>query len=143
MYIPVEKSRNLKKSSKAEAAGLTFSLNSGLITVYYRYFVPPCVLYRRVHSLLPSHTHLLSRVWTSRRHRCRPFFPPVLACSFFIAHRVQQSRCFSIFQRVFANSRSRAFSKLICAKEKVPTNVCEYALGGIRTQETDLYQARG
>ena len=28
-------------------------------------------------------------------------------------------------------------------KKKVPTNLYEYALGGARTQETDLYQARG
>ena len=42
-----------------------------------------------------------------------------------------------------ANSRSRAFHKSICAQEKVPTNLYEYALGGARTHETDLYQARG
>ena len=29
--------------------------------------------------------------------RCRPFFPPVLLPSIFIAHRVQQSHCSSIF----------------------------------------------
>ena len=47
------------------------------------------------------------------------FLPPV-----FIAHRVQQSHCSSIFHRVFANSRSRrAFRKSICAQEKVPTNL--------------------
>ena len=81
----------------------------------------------------------LSSFWTSRGHRCRPFFPPVLA-SIFIAHRVQQSHCSSIFHRVkIANSRSRAFRKSICSQEKVPTN----ALGEARTHETDLYQARG
>ena len=42
-----------------------------------------------------------------------------------------------------ANSRSRAFRKSICAQEKIPANIYEYALGGIRTHETDLYQARG
>ena len=40
-------------------------------------------------------------------------------------------------------SRSRAFRKSICAQEKVATNLYEYALGGARTHETDLYQARG
>ena len=44
---------------------------------------------------------------------------------------------------IAANSRSRAFRKSIYAQEKVPTNLYEYALGGIRTHETDLYQARG
>ena len=64
--------------------------------------------------------------------------------SIFIAHRVQHSHYSSIFHRVsVANSRSRAFRKSICAQEKVPTNLYEYALGGARTHETDLYQARG
>ena len=31
----------------------------------------------------------------------------------------------------------------ICAQEKVPTNLYAYALGGARTHEIDLYQARG
>ena len=47
------------------------------------------------------------------------------------------------FSSSVANSRSRAFGKSICAQEKVPTNLYEYALGGVRTHETDLYQARG
>ena len=44
---------------------------------------------------------------------------------------------------IFADSRSRAFRKSIGAQEKVPTNLHECALGGARTHETDLYQARG
>ena len=44
-------------------------------------------------------TLLLSSFWTSRGHRCRSFCPPVLAFNF-IAHRVQQSHCSSIFHRV-------------------------------------------
>ena len=63
--------------------------------------------------------------------------------SIFIAHRVQQSQCSSVFQSSVANSRSRAFRKSICAQEKVPTNLYEYALVGARTHDTDLYQARG
>ena len=47
------------------------------------------------------------------------------------------------FSSSVANSRSRAFRKSICAQEKVPTNLYEYALGGIRTHEPDLCQARG
>ena len=42
----------------------------------------------------------LSSFWTSRGHRCRPFSSPVLAFNFFIAHRVQQFHCSSIFHRV-------------------------------------------
>ena len=48
------------------------------------------------------------------------------------------------FSSSVANSRSpRAFRKSICAQEKVPTKLYEYALAGARTHETDLYQARG
>ena len=49
-----------------------------------------------------SHIYLLSSFWASCGHRCRPFFPPVLTFNFlfFIAHRVQQSHCSSIFHRV-------------------------------------------
>ena len=42
-----------------------------------------------------------------------------------------------------ANSRSRAFRKSSRAQEKLSTNLYEYALGEIRTHETDLYQVRG
>ena len=37
-----------------------------------------------------------------------------------------------------ANSRFRAFRESICAQEKVPTNLYEYALGVTRTREIDL-----
>ena len=49
------------------------------------------------------------------------------------------------FSSSVADSRSRACRKSTCAQEKVPTNLYlyEYALGGIETLETDLYQARG
>ena len=43
------------------------------------------------------------------------------------------------FSSSVANSRSRAFRKSICAKEKLPTNLYEYALEGIRTHETETY----
>ena len=78
---------------------------------------------------------LLSSFWTSCGLRCRPF-PPVRAFSF-IAHKVQHSRCSSISSNV-ANSRFLAFRESICAQEKVPTNLYEYALGGTRTHEIDL-----
>ena len=89
-----------------------------------------------------SRTLLLSSFWTSRSHRCRPFFPPVLAFSFYRAQGSAIPLLVDFLSSV-ANSRSRAFRKSICAQEKVPTNLYEYALGGIRTHETHLYQARG
>ena len=74
--------------------------------------------------------HLLSSFWTSRGHRCLPFSPPVLA---FIFYRTWGSAIPLLvdFSSSVANSRSRAFRKSICAQEKVPTNLHEYALGGI------------
>ena len=37
-----------------------------------------------------------------------------------------------------ANSSFRAYRESICAQEKVPANLCEYALGGTRSHEIDL-----
>ena len=73
-----------------------------------------------------------------------PSFPPVLAFNF--SSRIGFSDPMLVDSPPsVANSRSRAFRKSTCAQEKVPTNLYEYkyALGGIRTHETDLYQARG
>ena len=70
--------------------------------------------------------------------------PPRFLPSIFIAHRVQQSHCSSIVHRVLlTHALALSFRKSICPQEKVPTNLYEYALGGARTRETDLYQARG
>ena len=82
-------------------------------------------------------TLLLSSFWTSRGHRCRPFFPPVLAFNF-LSRIGFSNPTASRFSSSVANSRSRAFRKSICAQEKVPTNLYEYALCGARTHETDL-----
>ena len=48
--------------------------------------------------------------------------PPRFLPSTFIAHRVQQSHCSSIFHRVLL-THAFAFRKSICAQEKVPTNI--------------------
>ena len=55
-------------------------------------------------------TLLLSSFWASRGHRCRPFFPPVLAFNFY---RAQGSAIPLLvdFSSSVANSRSRAFRK--------------------------------
>ena len=63
--------------------------------------------------------------------------------SIFIAHRVQQSHCLSIFHRVLLTHALALSASQFVHKKKVPTNLYEYALGGARTHETDLYQARG
>ena len=70
--------------------------------------------------------------------------PPRFLPSIFIAHRVHSAiPLLADFSSSVAKSRSRVFRKSICAQEKVPTNLYEYALGGNRTHETDLYKARG
>ena len=58
--------------------------------------------------------------------------PPRYVLSVFIAHWAQHSHCSSRSSNV-ANLRFRAFRESICAQEKVPTNLYEYALGGTRT----------
>ena len=63
---------------------------------------------------------------------------PRFVPSIFIAHRVQQSHCSSVFHRVsVANSRSRAFRKSICAQEKVPTDFPEQ---GQERSQSDVVQ---
>ena len=69
--------------------------------------------------------------------------PPQFLPSIFIAHLGLALPLLVDFSSSVANSRSRAFRKSICAQEKVPTKLYEYALGGARTHETDLSQARG
>ena len=53
---------------------------------------------------------LSSFFWISRGHRCRPFSPPGSCLQFFIAHRVQQSHCSSIFCRVLFATHALALS---------------------------------
>ena len=66
-------------------------------------------------------------------------FPPRLLPSFLVAHKVQHPLIVD-FSSSVANSRSRAFRKSIRAQDE---HLYEYALGGIRGREADLYQARG
>ena len=70
-------------------------------------------------------------------------FPPRFLPLIFIAHLGSALPLLVDFSSNVANSRSRAFRQSICAQEKVPTNLYECALGGARTHDTDLYQARG
>ena len=63
--------------------------------------------------------HLLSSFWTSRGHRCRPFFPPG-TCHRFLSRIGFSNPTARRFTSSVANSRSRAFRKSICAQEKVP-----------------------
>ena len=57
------------------------------------------IWYARFFLFFFLRTVSLPGFWTSRGHRCRPFFPPVLP-SIFIAHRVQHSHRSSICHRV-------------------------------------------
>ena len=64
--------------------------------------------------------------------------------SIFIAHRVQQSHCSSIFYRVLlTHALTLSASQFVHRQEKILTNFYEYVLGEARTHATDLYQARG
>ena len=69
--------------------------------------------------------------------------PPPVLCLQFLSCLGFSNPTARRFSSSIANSRSRAFRKSIYALEKVPTNLYEHALRGIRTHETDLYQARG
>ena len=64
-------------------------------------------------------TLLLPSFWTSRGHRCRPFFPPILAFNFYRA-RVQQSHCPSIFHRVLLTHALALSASQIAHKKKSP-----------------------
>ena len=70
---------------------------------------------------------------------------PRFSPSIFIPHRVQQSHCPSVFHRVLLTHALVLSSPQVnlCPRKSPNTNLYEYALGGIRTHETDLYQARG
>ena len=63
--------------------------------------------------------------------------------SIFIAQRVQQSHCSSIFHRVLLTHALALSASQIVRKKKSHTNLYEYiqqyTLGGIRTYKTDLY----
>ena len=64
-------------------------------------------------------TLLLSSFWTSRGHKCRPFSSPVLAFNF-IAHRVRQSHCSSIFHRVLLTHALALSASQFVRKKKSP-----------------------
>ena len=91
-------------------------------------------------------TLLLSSFWTSRGHKgVVPSLPRFLP-SIFIAHRVQQSHCSSscfkcLLTQALALSASQSGHKK--KSQRSYTSTSKYALGGARTYETDLYQARG
>ena len=86
-------------------------------------------------------TLLLSSFWTYKPWSQVPSFsyPPRLLPSFFSAQRVQHTLIVD-FSSSVVYSRSRAFRMSISAQDD---KLYEYALGGIRTHEADLYQARG
>ena len=64
-------------------------------------------------------TLLLSSFWTSRGRRCHPFSPRFLP-SVFIAHRVQQTHCLSIFRRVLLTHAPALSASQFVHKKKSP-----------------------
>ena len=70
---------------------------------------------------------LLSSPWTSRVHRCCPFFPPALAFNF-IAHRIQHSHCSSIFHRVLLSHVLALSASQFVHKKKSP-RICMHSAG--------------
>ena len=70
--------------------------------------------------------------------------PPRFLPSIFFAHRVQQSHCSSIFHRMLLTHALALSASQFVRTEKSPRVYTRiYALGGIRTHETDLHQAGG
>ena len=69
--------------------------------------------------------------------------PPRCLPSVFVAHRVQQSHWSSTFHRVLLTHALALSASQFVRKKKSQRILYEYALGGARTHETDLYQARG
>ena len=107
---------------------------------------------KQVHYIFPFSlpgiffgTLLLSSFWrTSRGHRCRPFFPPGSGLQFLSRIGFTNPALLVDFSSSVANSRSRAFRSQFVHKKKSPRIYSSiYALGGIRTHETDLNQGRG
>ena len=64
--------------------------------------------------------------------------PPLLLPSILSRIGFSNPTARRFFIECVASSRSRAFRTSICAQEKVPTNLSQYVLGGIRSHETDL-----
>ena len=88
-----------------------------------------------------GHTSTFQLLDIQAGHRCRPSLSPPGYCLHLFWRIGFSTHWSSISHRVFvANSRSRAFRKSISAQYQ---KLYERALGGIRTHEADLYQARG
>ena len=85
-------------------------------------------------------TLLLSSFWTSRGHRCCPF-PPRFLPSIFIEHRVQQSRCWSIFHRVLLTHALTPSASQFGHKQQSLRIYTSVHSGGVGTHETDPCQA--
>ena len=99
------------------------------------------IIYILVFFFFVAQTYFPSSGHTSRGHRvCRHSLPPPPVIAFiFLAYGVRHPLIVD-FSSSAANSRSRAFRKSISAQDE---KLYEYAFGGIRTHEADLYQARG
>ena len=93
------------------------------------------------HTGLPDYHTFTFQILDKPRTKLSSLPPPVLAFKFYRAQGSAIPLLVDFSSTVIANSRSRVFLKSICAQDKVPTNLFEYAVGGTQTPETDQYQA--
>ena len=111
--------------------------------VYYRPLMMVCFLFNHLFIYFFTHFYFPASgqavvTWS----QVSSLLPPGSCLQLFIAHRVQQSHCSSIFHRVLL-THALALSASQYAHKKSPNELIRVALGGTRTHETDLYQARG
>ena len=98
------------------------------VVAFFHYFYPSAQLF--VGFTL---TDLLDKPWSQVSSLPLPLYLPSplsrIGFSIPTARRLSSN---------VANSRSRAFRESLCAQEKVPTNLYEYALGGTRAYAIGL-----
>ena len=81
-------------------------------------------------SFFHTHIHVLSSFWKSRGHRWSSLPPPRFLPSIFIAQRVQQSHCSSIFRRVLLTHALAPSASQFVHKKKSPRMYTSMHSGG-------------
>ena len=113
-----------------------FDLTAGVYLYFYKsIIIPVCYslysLYIYIYIFFFSHTRLLSGFWTSHGHRCRSFSPRS-SPSIFIARRVQQSYCSSIFHLVLLAHPPALSAGQFVPKKKSPRTYTSMHSGGFK-----------
>ena len=78
------------------------------------------------------HTHLRSSFWTSRGHRCRPFFPPSSCLQFLSRIEFSNPHCSSIFHRVLLTHALALSASQFVRKKKSPQIYTSMHSGGFK-----------